>query len=429
MHDAAALERRFRGPAGRRRRVAHHLEHGVDRLFGGVAGGGVAHAEQRNQARETVVRVVHHLALLDQPHPGAAAGNHRQQPAMDQAHVAVRQAGVGECLARILQERLEVPPRHLQLIGAAVVRVVAGPEHRHVAPRHHEQVAAVDHPAARMIVHHLAGDDVHRAREAGRRRALRGRGQIRKQRRGPRPRRVHDHGAADHKAFAGQPIFHPHAGHAAVDHQEALRLHIVRGTGAGVHRGQQERQRHPVGALHLVVVPERAAGHALGRDHGVEAQGLFARHDLAIGEVDAGVRQPVVAAACHRVVDCEQRAPGQRAAHRRAFGGDNEGQRPQQVRDDAREGPPLADEQPHLREVERGQRPQAAMQRLEIVEGGGGAEIVLVDDRDRQPALRRVPRRGDAVEAAAHHNHVKLRVRQIAEISLHRCASLYDRGL
>src|SRR5918993_3882999 len=68
------------------------------------------------------------------------------------------------------------------------------------------------------------------------------------------------------------------------------------------------------------------------------------------------------------------------------------------------------------------------MQRLQVVEGGGGAEVVLIDDRDRQTALRSVPSGGHAIKAGAHDDHVKLRIRQLAEISLHRYASLYDRG-
>jgi hypothetical protein len=91
-----------------------------------------------------------------------------------------------------------------------------------------------------------------------------------------------------------------------------------------------------------------------------------------------------------------------------------------QMRQNARQRAPLADEQPHLREVERLQRAQSAVQRLEVVEGGGRAEIAFVDDGDRQPALRGVPRRGDAVEAGADDNHVEFRVRQTAEVALHR---------
>ena len=52
-------------------------------------------------------------------------------------------------------------------------------------------------------------------------------------------------------------------------------------------------------------------------------------------------------------------------------------------------------------EVHRLQRSQAAVQRLVVVEGGAGAEVALVDERHRQAAQRRVPRREGAVDAGA----------------------------
>jgi hypothetical protein len=102
-------------------------------------------------------------------------------------------------------------------------------------------------------------------------------------------------------------------------------------------------------------------------------------------------------------------APGAAAAFRRA----------DQVGQDARQRAALADEQPHLAKVARLQRAQAAVQRLEIVERRGSAEITLVDDRHRQAPLRRVPCRRDPVKAGADHDDIKFRIRQPAEISLH----------
>ena len=179
-------------------------EHRVDRLLRRVPRGRVAHAEHRNQTRQPVLRVVDDLAFLHQLDVRALAGNHRQQSAMDQPHVGGRQVGVRERFARVLEEGFEVPARHLQLIGGALVRVVAGAEHRDVAPRNHEQVAAVGQSAARVIVHDLAGDHVHRAREARRRRALRGGGKIRQQLGRPRAGGVDDDRAANREGFAGQ---------------------------------------------------------------------------------------------------------------------------------------------------------------------------------------------------------------------------------
>ena len=103
----------------------------------------------------------------------------------------------------------------------------------------------------------------------------------------------------------------------------------------------------------------------------------------------------------------------------------DERQRLHQMRRDAGQRAPLADEQPHLREVHRLQRAQAAVQRLQVVERRRRAEVVLVDERHRQAAQRGVPRRERAVEAGADDDHVEASIRQAAEIARHPRA-LYD---
>ena len=113
---------------------------------------------------------------------------------MNQPHVAGGQRRMRERLARILQERLEVPARDLQLIGGALVRVVAGAEHRDVAPRHHEQVAAVGQAAAGVIARRLCCVTTFMARDSrGGGAPCAVGGQVGEQRGRPRPGGVDDH--------------------------------------------------------------------------------------------------------------------------------------------------------------------------------------------------------------------------------------------
>ena len=176
---------------------------------------------------------------------------------------------------------------------------------------------------------------------------------------------------------------------------------------AGIDRGEQEGQRHAIGADHLVVVPDGAPGHAVRRDDRVQPQRFLAGHDASVRQVRARIRQPLVAIACDGVVDGQCEAHQQRTAPGVPRGRHDERHGPDQVRQDPRQRAPLADEQPHLPEIHGLQRTQAAMQGLEVVERRGRAEVVLVDDGDRQAPLRGIPCRRDAIEAGADDDHVE----------------------
>ena len=70
--------------------------------------------------------------------------------------------------------------------------------------------------------------------------------------------------------------------------------------------------------------------------------------------------------------------------------------------------------------VARGVPVRALARNKAKLEALGGAEIAAVDDGHRQPALRRVPRGGDAIETGADNHHVEPGVRQPAEVALHQ---------
>ncbi len=59
------------------------------------------------------------------------------------------------------------------------------------------------------------------------------------------------------------------------------------------------------------------------------------------------------------------------------------------------------------------------MERLEVIEGRGGAEVVLVDEGHRKPALRGIPGHRDPVEPGPYDDHVESSVRQSAEVARH----------
>ena len=132
-----------------------------------------------------------------------------------------------------------------------------------------------------------------------------------------------------------------------------------------------------------------------------------------------GIGQALVTVARHGIVDGKCDAHGERGTHGVPSRRHDIRQRPDEVGQDAGQRAAFPDEQPHLLEIQALERTQAPVERLQVVEGGGRAEIVLVDNRDRQAPLGSVPRDRHTVEAGADHNQVKFRIRQAAEVARH----------
>src|SRR5262249_55123301 len=105
-------------------------------------------------------------------------------------------------------------------------------------------------------------------------------------------------------------------------------------------------------------------------------------------------------------------------------------QRLDRMRRDARKRAPLADRFPRAPEVERLQIPQAAVDRTEMIERRAAAEVVALDQRDRQPAVRRVVRDRQAVHTAADDEHVERAAGQPIDVANHegQILSLYCRS-
>jgi hypothetical protein len=90
------------------------------------------------------------------------------------------------------------------------------------------------------------------------------------------------------------------------------------------------------------------------------------------------------------------------------------------VRRNPRNRPPLAHRFARAAHVERLQIPQATVNRPQMIERGPAAEVLLLDERHRQPALRRVVRDRQPVNAAADDEDVERAVGQLIEVAGHR---------
>ena len=75
---------------------------------------------------------------------------------------------------------------------------------------------------------------------------------------------------------------------------------------AGADRRQHERQDDTVGVVHLAVIPDDAAGHAVRRDRRVQSETLVARDEAAGRQMLRAVRQVVAVAREHEVVEPER---------------------------------------------------------------------------------------------------------------------------
>ena len=89
------------------------------------------------------------------------------------------------------------------------------------------------------------------------------------------------------------------------------------------------------------------------------------------------------------------------------------------MRRDARERPPLADRLARPGQIKALQIAQAAVDGPQMIERGAAAEIVALDERHRQTALRCIVRNRQPVNPAADDQHVERRSGQTIEVTHH----------
>ena len=188
--------------------------------------------------------------------------------------------------------------------------------------------------------------------------------------------------------------------------------------GAGVGRGVQEPQQQTLAARHLRVVPDGRAGEPAGRQARHERERLRGGERAPPGDLPC-LREAVVAVAREQVVDEKhgrERRPAARGVPRAR---DQEAQRRDELRSDREQSAPLERRLAQPKDVEPLQVAQPAVDRLQAVPGSAGAEVLALHQRDREPALRGVPRHGGAVDAAPDDDDVPFPRCERREIALH----------
>ncbi len=94
-----------------------------------------------------------------------------------------------------------------------------------------------------------------------------------------------------------------------------------------------------------------------------------------------------------------------------------------ELRSDAGPCAAFADRLAEARQIRRLQIPQAAVQSTVVMKGGRAGEVVALDERDVQPAGRRVPGRHQPVDPPSDDEHVESPGGERIEITNHRGAS------
>ncbi len=332
---------------------------------------------------------------------------------MHEPHVVARDPERGKGGVGVLDQRIDLVGRHSGIVRLRERARLAGADERRAAPRDERQ-----HPALRRRC---------RERDVA--------GGLRRQQAHHLDQRVVafdakclHHGAAaraggvDGRAGANRQlaacrdVAHLHPRDACAFAHGPQRLDVVGERGAGPVRGGGERERQAIGLHHLIVVPLGAAGELVGSNAGEEAERGGLGDEPRRREVQLRL-EPFVAVASEPGVDPERGPQRQAAAGRRSIGPDQERQRAEQPRRDARQGAALADRAAGVTQPPVLQRSQPAVHGALMIERGGAAEIVGVDERGLQPAAGGVVGDRQAVDAAADDEKIEGRAGKRVEVA------------
>ncbi len=234
----------------------------------------------------------------------------------------------------------------------------------------------------------------------------------------PGPAARSTRGASHRHLVARQGVPHHSAHDERAVEPEADGLRVVRHECPRVRGGPDEPESEPLAARHLRVVPESTSRQVVPRQARDEKERLRPRQHAAPWD-PLLFREPLVPIGAQQVVQGQARAQDGAALLPEAPRGHEESQRPDERRSDAKERPPLAHGLAQAREVSVRQVPEPAVDRLEAVPGHAGPEVVALHEGDAEAALRRVPGRGRAVDAAPDHEEVVLARGEGREVALH----------
>ena len=171
----------------------------------------------------------------------------------------------------------------------------------------------------------------------------------------------------------------------------------------------------------------------MARFNAVRQRTVLGRWDHATARQVMRRGKAFVTTRANQRIDCQGGPHGEGILRQRGRGRHDERQRRDKARRDAGEGAPLANRLAHPGDVGGLQIAQPAVDGLEMIEGGRGAEVAALDQRHRQPALRGVVRGREAIDAAADDEQVEFGGGQAREISIHarisysrrRCRSVH----
>ena len=339
---------------------------------------------------------------------------------MDQRDVGGRQIERRKGLIQLADKRGNVARVVRQLLACRRALRFPGAENRVFAPRDQEQMAAErGAPAERLVTGIAPRDEIQgfQHRDAARQTERldkpidRGSGGV------DRDARADLDLATAHRVARPHPHDAPPVGGTG---QRRDGLDVIRERGPVARRRERKRKRQAIGFRRDVIVEDRRAGQPLAPQAG-EALHRGGAADDAPGREPQRRLDAAVAIGGGEPVDEKAAAHYQLAVQDRSIDRQRKGQRPHTVGRDARQRPALADRLAGTRQVQLLQVAQAAVDRAQVIERGAAAEIVALDQRHRQTALRRIVGDRQSADPAPDDEDVEGGRGQAIEISNHGC--------
>ena len=416
--DAARKQRRRR--AARDWRAGQLGERAIDDALGDGTGCRVFGPRDADETLDAVSRVIANPLVSLERDAAVGGPDGRHHATVHQRHIVQPQIEGGKGLVQLVDEGGDLVAGDAERVGSHGCGRLPRAGERTSAPRHEKERSA-RRPRARRAPRRrrcASGDEVHRLqeRQAGRdserrEQAIeRGSGGVDRQ-----PRGDVEFPARPRRSRARTPMTR------LPSTSERDGLHVIRQRGAVLVRGERETEGQAIGLDRDVVVPDGGGRQTLAAEAGKSLRGVVARHQASPRQSQR-VRNTTVSIERDEAIQEKPGAHGHLAGGDRSIERQDEGQRSDRVRRDSSERGTLPHRLARAPDVERLQIPETAVDRPEMIEGGAGAEIVALDERHRQAALRRVVRDRQAVDAAADDEDVERTRGEAIEIADHEDA-------
>jgi lysophospholipase L1-like esterase len=208
--------------------------------------------------------------------------------------------------------------------------------------------------------------------------------------------------------------------------QQSLSLGIVSGRDPAVDGRFDETDRQTLGAVELVVVPDRASGDTRRIDERVQPK-AFVSGDRSAARQDEASVDAVVPIGGEGIVRAEKRRHEWAITERMPVSRNHERERTHEMWSDRRESAAFAHEFAYSAEGAVLQRADSSVDSLETIEGCRAGEIAAFDERRAKPSRRQLASGGKTVNPAANHEDVKRFVREAGEVANHRVVHFTSR--